>query len=112
MENMALDDTFKNTEFLIHVPTLASLFPQLQPVRAGTVNWVGYVNTTYEPTGSDDRYLSDKIMPIWKLLDAYSILSAGDTIRVWGMVCIIGGKKSRNKKKFNLRIMCLQYFKR
>ena len=98
MEDMALDDTFKNTGFLIYVTTIVCLFPQLQPLRAGAVYWVGCINMIYEPTGSDERNLSDKIMPIWKLLVAYSILSAGDTIRVWGMICIIGGEKSRNKK--------------
>jgi len=65
MEDMALDYASKNTGFLIHVATIVCLFPQLEPLRAGAVSWWGYVNTIYEQTGSDGRYLSDKIMPIW-----------------------------------------------
>jgi hypothetical protein len=30
------------------------------------VRWIGYVNAINEPTGSDNRYLSDKIMTFWR----------------------------------------------
>jgi hypothetical protein len=34
------------------------------PLRGWTVGWVGYVNTINEPTGSDNRQLSHKIMTV------------------------------------------------
>jgi hypothetical protein len=97
MEDMALDDTFKKYGVSNPCDNYRLFFPAATTSARGAVNWVGYVDTIYEPKGSDDRYLSDKIMPIWKFLNAYSILIAGDTILVCGILFVIGGEKSRNK---------------
>ena len=68
---LALDDAFKNAGFPVRVTSIVCFSPQL-PL---CVHEQSTVNTIFKPTGSDDRFLSGKIMP-------YSVLSAGDTTRV------------------------------